>query len=284
MTVVELKANIDPSYYRLLYGQERNQLADMFQAKRPSVEERLAAGKALREKVPRTAHAAYDKAADRPDPVDILEKTEYRGASRSWCRCGTRACWPRPSPSCAARRRSWRPTCRATPVTGLAVSACGDMHVSNFGVFASAERNLVFAINDFDEVHPGPWEWDLKRLAASAVVAVRFMGGDKAAAAEAAARDRGEPTAGACGATPRWAISRSGTTRSTSAQMLEALSPARAPRRRAHASPRRGPRAISRSLDKLTEQVNGEPRIVEDVPLIVRESPTEQGTPVQRAP
>ncbi len=64
-----------------------------------------------------------------------------------------------------------------TPVTGMGVGACGSMHVSNFGVFASAERNLIFAINDFDEVHPGPWEWDLKRLAASAAVAVRFMGG-----------------------------------------------------------------------------------------------------------
>ena len=74
-----------------------------------------------------------------------------------------------------------------TPVTGVAVAACGDMHIANFGVYASAERNLVFAINDFDEVHPGPWEWDLKRLAASAAVAARFMGGDKAEAAEAAA-------------------------------------------------------------------------------------------------
>ena len=68
----------------------------------------------------------------------------------------------------------------------MMVAACGDMHVSNFGVYASAERNLIFAINDFDEVHPGPWEWDLKRLAASAVVAVRFMGGDKVLAEEAA--------------------------------------------------------------------------------------------------
>jgi uncharacterized protein (DUF2252 family) len=58
-----------------------------------------------------------------------------------------------------------------TPATGLLVAACGDMHVNNFGLFASAERRLVFAINDFDDVHPGPWEWDLKRLAASAAVA-----------------------------------------------------------------------------------------------------------------
>ena len=73
-----------------------------------------------------------------------------------------------------------------TPLTGLAVAACGDMHVSNFGVYASAERTLVFAINDFDEVHPGPWEWDVKRLAASAAVAARFMGGDDDEARDAA--------------------------------------------------------------------------------------------------
>src|SRR5262249_52326936 len=65
-----------------------------------------------------------------------------------------------------------------TPDTGLNVLACGDMHLANFGLFASAERNLIFAINDFDEVHPGPWEWDLKRLAASCAVATIFTGGD----------------------------------------------------------------------------------------------------------
>ena len=90
-----------------------------------------------------------------------------------------------------------------TPISGLSVAACGDMHVANFGVYASAERNLVFAINDFDEVHPGPWEWDLKRLAASAAVAARFMGGDKAEAAEAAARAACRAIASACAATPR---------------------------------------------------------------------------------
>ena len=112
-----------------------------------------------------------------------------------------------------------------TPVTGLSVAACGDMHVANFGVYASAERNLVFAINDFDEVHPGPWEWDLKRLAASAAVVARFMGGDKAEAAEAARGVRALATASACAATPRWAISRSGTTRIDERAVLDALSP-----------------------------------------------------------
>ena len=63
-----------------------------------------------------------------------------------------------------------------TPVSGLTVQACGDAHLSNFGVFGSAERNLVFDVNDFDETLPGPWEWDVKRLAASMEVAARSNG------------------------------------------------------------------------------------------------------------
>ena len=64
----------------------------------------------------------------------------------------------------------------ATPVSGLAVQACGDAHLSNFGIFGSAERRLVFDVNDFDETLPGPWEWDVKRLAASMEVAARGRG------------------------------------------------------------------------------------------------------------
>src|SRR5580704_15963527 len=64
----------------------------------------------------------------------------------------------------------------ATPVTGITVQACGDAHLMNFGVYASPERNLLFDLNDFDETLPGPWEWDVKRLAASCVVAGRSFG------------------------------------------------------------------------------------------------------------
>ena len=67
----------------------------------------------------------------------------------------------------------------ATPTTGLAAQCCGDAHVANFGVFASPERRLVFDVNDFDETLPGPWEWDLKRLAASIVIAARQNGLDR---------------------------------------------------------------------------------------------------------
>ena len=277
MTVVELKSNIDPSYYRLLYGQERNKLADMFQARRPSVEERLAAGKALREKVPRTAHAAYEKTADRPDPVDILDK---QNVGRIQKLVPVRYARMLASPFAFLRGSAavMASDLARIPLSGIAVGACGDMHVSNFGVYASAERNLVFAINDFDEVHPGPWEWDLKRLAASAAVAVRFMGGDKATAAEAAAacvasyrrhmRDYSE-----MGYLEIWYDT------IDEREMLEALSP-RVRKNAERTIAKARAKGHIRSLDRLTEQVDGEPRIVEDVPLIVRESHTEKGTPV----
>lgn len=280
MTVVELQANIDPSYYRLLHGHERNRLADMLEARRPSVAERLAAGKALREKVPRTSHAACEKSADRPDPIDILET---QNAERIQKLVPVRYARMLASPFAFLRGSAAVMTAdlSRTPVTGMAVGACGDMHVSNFGVYASAERNLVFAINDFDEIHPGPWEWDLKRLAASAAVAVRFMGGDKAAAVEAAAacvasyrrhmRDYAE-----MGYLEIWYDT------IHEREMLDALSP-RVRKNAERAIAKARAKGHIRSLDKLTEQVNGEPRIVEDVPLIVRETLTENGTPVRDA-
>jgi hypothetical protein len=74
----------------------------------------------------------------------------------------------------------------STPVTGIAVQACGDAHLLNFGLFATPERNLVFGLNDFDETLPGPWEWDVKRLATSLVVAARTAGFDQAVGGQAA--------------------------------------------------------------------------------------------------
>ena len=280
MTVVSLKANIDPSYLRLLSGQEHGTLADTFEARRPSMEERLAAGKALREKVPRTSHAAYDKAADRPDPVDILEK---QNAERIQKLVPVRYARMLVSPFAFLRGSAavMADDLSRTPVTGMAVSACGDMHVSNFGVYASAERNLVFAINDFDEVHPGPWEWDLKRLAASAAVAIRFMGGDRASAEEAARlcvesyRKRMRRYA-EMGYLEVWYDT------IDERELLDALSP-RVRRGAERAIAKARAKGHIRSLDRLTEQVDGEPRIVEDVPLITRETHSEQGTPIREA-
>ena len=99
-----------------------------------------------------------------------------RTGCRTSCRCATRG-WPsRRSPTTGARRRSWPSTSPRRPRTDIIVQASGDAHLSNFGLFASPERTLVFDANDFDETLPGPWEWDVKRLAASMVIAGRANG------------------------------------------------------------------------------------------------------------
>ncbi len=140
--------------------------------RRLSPDERRVRGKAARAEVPRESHATWSPPADRADPVALLEEqgkarvpdlvpvrygrmmetpfTYYRGAAL-------------PMASDLAH----------TPSTGLIVQACGDAHLSNFGIFGSAERKLVFDVNDFDETLPAPWEWDVKRLAASLEVAAR---------------------------------------------------------------------------------------------------------------
>src|SRR5215831_5804949 len=153
--------------------------------KRPSYDERLAAGKQLRSQVPRAAHAEYTPPRDR-DPIAIIEE---QAKTRLPQLVPIRHARMLVSPFAFLRGAAavMIGDIASAPVTGLNVQACGDMHVSNFGVFASAERNLIFGINDFDETLPGPWEWDLKRLVASAVVSVRYLGGDEADG-EAAAR------------------------------------------------------------------------------------------------
>ena len=140
-----------------------------------SVSDRIAAGKALRQTVKRSDHAAYHPPANREDPIAILEaQAENRVADLVPIRYARMLASPFAflRGSAAVMIQDIAPA----PTTGLTVQACGDMHVSNFGVFASAERSLVFAINDFDETYVGAWEWDLKRLVASAVVAGQFLG------------------------------------------------------------------------------------------------------------
>lgn len=132
-------------------------------------------GKKLREQVPPSSHGAWKPAPDRPDPISLLQEQD---ASRLQhlvpIKYGRMVASPfaflRGSAAVMAADLS------KTPSSGLEVQLCGDAHLSNFGVFATPERKLVFDLNDFDETHPGPWEWDLKRLAASAVVAGRENG------------------------------------------------------------------------------------------------------------
>ena len=137
MTIVNLKANIDPSYYRLLSAQDRGRIAETFEARRPSVAERLAAGKALREQVPRTSHAIYETSPSRPDPIGILEKQAVERIARL---IPVRYARMLASPFAFLRGSAavMVDDLSRTPITGLSVAACGDMHVANFGVYASA--------------------------------------------------------------------------------------------------------------------------------------------------
>src|SRR5215472_230448 len=137
--------------------------------------ERAELGKAARVRVPRDSHAVADFPADRPDPVSLLEQ---QAVSRVPELVPTRYGRMLISPFSYFRGAAlpMASDLARTPVSGLTVQACGDAHLSNFGVFGSPERRLTFDINDFDETVPAPWEWDVKRLAASLEVAARENG------------------------------------------------------------------------------------------------------------
>ncbi|MGE5335124.1 MAG: DUF2252 domain-containing protein [Nitrososphaerota archaeon] len=140
-----------------------------------SIDERQARGRALRARVPRSSHAFWTEAPDRSDPVALLEKQE---AARLQDLVPIRHARMRVSPFAFFRGSAvvMAEDLSRTPTTGIQAQLCGDAHVANFGLYASPERNLLFDVNDFDETFRGPWEWDIKRLAASAFIAGRSNG------------------------------------------------------------------------------------------------------------
>jgi uncharacterized protein (DUF2252 family) len=142
-------------------------------------DDRVASGKALRKQVPRSSHGDWAPAADRPDPIDLLQ-AEDKGRLQYLLPIKYGRMMASPFAFLRGSAVVMAADLQPTPVTGLNVVLCGDAHLSNFGIFATPERDVAFDVNDFDEAYPGPWEWDLKRLAASAVVAGRGNGfGDK---------------------------------------------------------------------------------------------------------
>jgi hypothetical protein len=136
---------------------------------------RVARGKGARKLTPRANHAQFAPAPDRVDPIALLE---IQGASRVQDLLPIRYGRMVSSPFAFYRGAAliMAADLATTPTTGLRAQLCGDAHLSNFGVFASAERQLVFDVNDFDETLPGPWEWDVKRFATSVEVAGRGNG------------------------------------------------------------------------------------------------------------
>src|SRR5216684_2175785 len=142
------------------------------------VAERRAAGKALRKKVARSSHAEWSPAADRPDPVSLSEE---QNRTRFAHLVPIRYERMTTSPFAFLRGSSvvMAQDLAATPVSGIQVQLCGDAHLNNFGIYATPERNQVFDVNDFDETLPGPWEWDIKRFAASIVAACSSRQGSR---------------------------------------------------------------------------------------------------------
>jgi uncharacterized protein (DUF2252 family) len=140
-----------------------------------TLDERVARGKAARQQAPRSSHSAWAPAADRADPVGLLEEqAETRVPELVPIRYGRMLVSPGTFYRGAAAIMAG--DLAASPRSGVTVQLCGDAHLSNFGVFGSPERQLIFDINDFDETLPGPWEWDIKRLAASFEIAGRDLG------------------------------------------------------------------------------------------------------------
>ncbi len=140
-----------------------------------TVAERAERGKQARAAVPRSSHAKFEPPSDRPDPVDLLEaQAKTRVPELVPIRYGRMLVSPFTFYRGAAKIMA--SDLSHTPRSGLTVQCCGDAHLSNFGVFASPERRLVFDINDFDETLPGPWEWDVKRLCASMLIGARDNG------------------------------------------------------------------------------------------------------------
>jgi uncharacterized protein (DUF2252 family) len=140
-----------------------------------ALDKRAELGKALRDRVPRAQHGAWKQGDRRPDPIDILHAAD---ADRVPELVPIEYSRMLQSPFAFYRGGAgvMAADLSATPNTGIHVQACGDCHLMNFGGFATPERNILFDINDFDETLPAPWEWDVKRLATSFVLAARSIG------------------------------------------------------------------------------------------------------------
>jgi uncharacterized protein (DUF2252 family) len=232
--------------------------------------ERAARGKTARAEVPRESHAAFDPPPDRPDPIGLLEE---QGKSRVPELVPVR--WGRMmvSPFTFFRGAAlpMASDLASTPVSGLAVQACGDAHLSNFGVFGSAERRLMFDVNDFDETLPGPWEWDVKRLAASLEVAARgngFPGKQRrgiVSAAVARYRQAMRDFAGMTNLDVWYA-------HADMDEMWKQFESQLQPRQRKAVQKgmaKARTRDSMQEVDRLTQVVDGRPRIISDPPLLV---------------
>src|SRR6187399_2710811 len=235
--------------------------------------ERAARGRAARSEIPRSAHGAWEPAPMRRDPVGLLEEQAQRRLPELGAiRYGRMLV----SPFTFLRGAAYLMAADLAdgPRTGLRTQLCGDAHLSNFGIFASPDRRLVFSINDFDETLPGPFEWDVKRLAASFAVAGRDRGFDEKQ------RDAINQTVGrsyrenirafaAMGNLEMWYSRIDVDEILANVKRQATLKDAKAEKRMEANVAKGRTKDSMKAFGKLTEVVDGELRIVGDPPLIV---------------
>ena len=241
-------------------------------------DESRAKGKAARSKVPRVSQGFFDVGTDRPSPVDLLaSQATTRVAELVPIRYGRMLVSPFTFFRGAALIMA-SDLARGTPHSGLQAQLCGDAHLSNFGVFGSPERQMVFDCNDFDETHPGPWEWDVKRLAASFSVAARNRGFSKALRIEAVIRlgQSYRESMRLQAGLPNLEVWYSHVDVESVIELLEAKAArtgSKAEARLAANATKLAAKARTKdsmkALDKLTTVVDGERRIISDPPLVV---------------
>ncbi len=236
----------------------------------PSPAERADRGKAARREVPRASHADWAPPPGRPDPIELLEQ---QAATRVPELVPIRYGRMLVSPFTFFRGGAliMASDLAGTPCSGLQVQLCGDAHVANFGIFGTPERNLVFDINDFDETHPGPWEWDLKRLTASLVVAGRDRDYSAAQRSEIVLAAAGEYRAAMREFAGKSNLDLWYARMDIGAKIAELRGQLK--KRQIAASDAVIAKARTkdrmRSFSKLTEVVDGKSRIISDPPLIV---------------
>src|SRR3954451_14925873 len=238
--------------------------------KHPTSAQRTATGKAARAEVPRSSHAEWQPAPDRRDPVHVLEEqAQTRVPELVPIRYGRMLVSPFTFYRGAAALMAT--DLAGSPRSGLQVQLCGDAHLSNFGAFAAPDRRLTFGVNDFDESLPGPFEWDVKRLAASFAVAGRDRGFDP---------KQRETVNVAVGRSYRKAMRGFAPMRALDlwyaridvedlAKQWATQATAKQRRRFDRNVAKARSKDSMRAFDRLTERVDGHPRIISDPPLIV---------------
>jgi uncharacterized protein (DUF2252 family) len=251
------------------------EFASSWRRGRLTVEDRVARGRAARRDAPRSGHGRWQPAPDRPDPIELLEQqAQGRVPELVPIRYGRMLVSPFTFFRGAAAVMA--ADLASTPESGVTVQLCGDAHLSNFGLFGSPERRMLFDINDFDETLPGPWEWDVKRLAASFEVMGRdrgFAPPDRRAIVMAGVgeyRDRMRRAAGMSGLKAWYDHLEAG---ELLRLVRQEVAVKRVSKREAHAQEDMVAKARSRDstrvLARRADVIDGELRIVAEPPIIV---------------